>query len=158
MYFISNLLLEIKKAKLISSSFCLHKDAILDSDVLFLSERAVHQFVLLRGLKQEKPQFKMYMDSDEKHCSDWVWGKFIFIIRLNSLKLSTHKDDEFLPAWRNCCIIVTYESFEALMHGHVFVLCLINFCISFGTPNTVNYRESLTWASNLRAGHLSTKI
>lgn len=104
--------------------------------VLLLSSRAVHQFVLLRGLKQGKPPFRMYTDSGEKYCSDWVWGKFIFIIRLHSLKLSTHKDDRFLPAWRNCCIIVAYESFEALMHGHKFALCFINFCLSLGTPNT----------------------
>lgn len=106
------------------------------SAVLFFSARTVPQFVLLRGLKQEKPQFKIYMDSDEKHCRDWVRGKFIFIIRLHSLKLSAHKDDRFLPARRNCCIIVTYDSSEALMHGHHFALCLIHFCVSLGTPNT----------------------
>ena len=38
--------------------------------VLFLPVRCVLQFVLLRGLKQEKPQFKMYMGNGEKYCSD----------------------------------------------------------------------------------------
>lgn len=39
--------------------------------VLFLSARSVLQFVLLRGLKQEKPQFKMYMGDGEKYCNDY---------------------------------------------------------------------------------------
>lgn len=39
--------------------------------VLCLSARSVLQFVLLRGLKQEKPQFEMYMGNGEKYCNDY---------------------------------------------------------------------------------------
>lgn len=105
--------------------------------VLFLSARSVLQFLLLRALKQEKTQFKMYMGNGENCCSDWVWGKFIFIIRLHSLKLSTYKDEGFLPVWRNMhCIIVSPESFESLMHGHTSALHFIHICVSPGTPTT----------------------
>lgn len=155
--FIPNFLLEIRKAKLISRGLCLHNDATLDQCWPLLVCKACSLICPAERAQTRKLQFKMCMDSDKKYCSDWIWGKFVFTIRLHSLKLSTHKDDGLLPAWRNCCIIVTYELFEALMHGHHFTLCLINLFPST-LQTQVNYRKSLTQASTLRAGHLSTKI
>lgn len=54
------------------------------------------QFILLRGLKQGKLKFKIYLDNGEKDCTDYMWGKFVFIIKLDSLKLSACTDDRFL--------------------------------------------------------------
>lgn len=138
LYFTPQWLLEIKTCKLISdwTSACIVMPYWIDA-VLFLTARSVRQFVLLGGLKQETPQFKMYVGNGEEYCSDWVWEKFIFMIRLHSLKLSTYKDEGFLPAWRNMhCIIVIPESFGALMHGHNSALHLIHICVSLGTPRT----------------------
>lgn len=53
------------------------------------------QFILLRGLKQGKLKFRIYMDSGEKDCTDSMRGKFVFIINLDLLKLSACTDDGF---------------------------------------------------------------